>query len=223
VASAFINLPDEKKALIFKTINGEQRKINPSLVYDLIPMLRNNNLVEFESWRSQEIVRFLNDDANSPWANKISMVGEPGKIISQSSFIVAIKKLIKKDHLFNSEATGFIESVLQENLLIIYFNTVNDYYSIEWDNKDYLLCKYIGVAALLGLLEQIIKDMREKNISLVDDSGLLITKKDFQPYIEKLRAYNFSAKEGKAEGKTYVGEAGANELFKKISSITFPL
>jgi DGQHR domain-containing protein len=223
VVSAFIDLPDEGKALIFKTINGEQRKINPSLVYDLIPMLRNNNLVEFESWRSQEIVRFLNEDSKSPWANRISMVGEPGKVISQSSFITAIKKLLKKGHLFNAENEGFIESVLQENLLITYFNTISDLYSVEWDNKDYLLCKYIGVSALLGLLELIIKDMIEKKIPVVDNNGLLISKLQFEPYIKKLRVYNFSAKEEKAVGKSYVGEAGVNELYKKIVLITFPI
>jgi DGQHR domain-containing protein len=37
IVSAFIDLEDSYKALIFKTINGEQKKINPSLVYDLIP------------------------------------------------------------------------------------------------------------------------------------------------------------------------------------------
>jgi DGQHR domain-containing protein len=222
LVSAFIELPNEGKALIFKTINGEQKKINASLVYDLIPMLRNNNWVEFESWRSQEIVSKLNDDINSPWANRISMVGEPGRIISQSSFITAIKKLFKKGHIFDSDSeSDFLESVIQENLLLIYFTSISNHYSVEWCNKDYLLCKYIGVSALLNLLELILADLKAKDIEVVNDTGLVLSIETLEPYILKLRAYNFSAKDAKIEGKSYVGEAGVNELFKKISALLF--
>ena len=223
VVSAFIELPDENKALIFRTINGEQRKINPSLVYDLIPMLRDKNWVEFENWRSQEIVEVLNTNSNSPWNNKISMVGEPGKVISQSSFVTAIKKLFKKGHLFSTlESQDFLESVTQEKLLIVYFNSIADKYSVEWDNKEYLLCKYIGVSALLMLLEKIIHDLRFKNVEIVNNNGLVLNEENFEHYITALRNYSFSAKEAKAEGKSYVGEGGVNELFRKISSIVFP-
>ena len=222
VVSAFIQLPDERKALIFRTINGEQRKINPSLVYDLIPMLRDNNWVEFENWRSQEIVEILNSDSKSPWANKISMVGEPGKVISQSSFVTAIKKLFKKGHIFNtSESENFLEAVTQEKLLVSYFNSISDQYSVEWDNKDYLLCKYIGVSALLMLLERIIADIQQKGNDVVNNDGLILNEESFNPYVIKLRVYSFSAKEAKDEGKSYVGEGGVNELYKKISSIVF--
>ncbi|CAH0137643.1 MULTISPECIES: DGQHR domain-containing protein [unclassified Pedobacter] len=223
VVSAFIALGNEKKALIFKTINGEQTKINPSLVYDLIPMLREKDWVKFEDLRSQEIVSYFNTYENSPWAKKISMVGEPGKIISQSSLMAAIKKLFKKGHIFYSSGNvdDLYEAVIQENLLNEYFISVSDAYSVEWDNKDYLLSKYVGVSAILMLLELIVNDIRQ-NKSIVDEKGLNITSADFDPYIAKLRIYNFSAKDAKKEGKSYVGEGGVNELFKKISNIIFP-
>lgn len=222
VVSSFIELPDEKKALIFKTINGKQRKINPSLVYDLIPMLKDKNWVEFENWRSQEIVHFLNEDSRSSWNNKISMVGEPGKIISQSSFITAIKKLFKKNHLFSSDFNDFTEAVIQENILVMYFNVIANSYSIEWDNKEYLISKYVGVSALLMLLEKIVFDLKEKEIVIINNEGLSLNEEILLPYILKLRQFNFSAKDMKQEGKSFVGEGGVNELFKKISSIVFP-
>ncbi|MDR3697688.1 DGQHR domain-containing protein [Mucilaginibacter sp.] len=222
VVSAFFELNDEKKALIFKTINGEQRKINPSLVYDLIPMLRDKNWVEFETWRSQEIVEMLNGDSKSPWANRISMVGEAGKIISQSSFMTALKKLFKKGHIFNiTESQDFLESVTQEKLLFEFFNAINNEYSVEWDDKDYFLCKYIGVSALLNLLELIIQDLKFNNIPIVDNNGLTITTISFKPYIDKLSKFRFSAKTAKSEGNSYVGEGGVTELFKKISGLVF--
>ena len=224
LVSAFIELGDDKKALIFKTINGEQRKINPSLVYDLIPMLREKNWVEFENWRSQEIVDILNSDPSSPWANRISMVGEPNKIISQSSFITAIKKLFKKGHIFNSSyaAQELIEGITEEKLLVEFFNAVEDQYNVEWDNREFFLCKYVGVSALLNLLEIIIEDLRAKHVELANNTGLLLTQQDFVPYILKLKEYRFSAKEAKANGYTYVGEGGVNDLFKKIAALVFP-
>ncbi|NOW96127.1 DGQHR domain-containing protein [Mucilaginibacter sp. SG564] len=223
VVSAFFELEDDKKALIFKTINGEQRKINPSLVYDLIPMLRDKNWVEFETWRSQEIVEILNTDEKSPWAGRISMVGESGKIISQSSFMTALKKLFKKGHIFNiSDSQDFLETITQEKLLFEYFDAFSNEYSVEWDNKDFFLCKYIGVSAILNLLELIIADLKSNNVTVVDNDGLKIQSKDFKPYTDKLSVYRFSAKTAKAEGNSYVGEGGVNELFRKINQIVFP-
>ena len=52
VVSAFIDIPGDMKAYIFQTINMTQRKINPSLVYDLIPMLR-KDWVKFEDARAR--------------------------------------------------------------------------------------------------------------------------------------------------------------------------
>ncbi|HYH15728.1 MAG TPA: hypothetical protein VD794_10935, partial [Flavisolibacter sp.] len=133
------------------------------------------------------------------------------------------KKLFKKNHLFDiSESNDFLEEITQENILLLYFDTIADFYSVEWDNKEYLLCKYIGVSALLSLLELIVKDLKQNGITVVDDAGLRVQKENLNPYIEKLRVYDFSAKAEKASGKTYVGEAGANDMFKKISAIVFP-
>lgn len=223
VVSAFIDLPDDKKALIFKTINGEQRKINPSLVYDLIPMLREKNFVKFEDSRTQELVEALNYDNNpdSAWGKRIGMVGEGDKIISQSSFITGIKKLFKKGHLFHQDDPDFFEQNMQETLLKLYFNAVAKYYSQEWDNKAFLICKYVGVSSLLNLLEKIILDLRSKRKVISDQKGLIITSEAFDPYLTKLRQFNFSAKEEKEKGRSYVGEGGINELTKKITSLVF--
>jgi DGQHR domain-containing protein len=71
VVSAFIDLQDKDKANIFRTINGEQRKINPSLVYDLIPMLRGEDWVKFEDQRAHDLVEELNTHQDSPWKGQI--------------------------------------------------------------------------------------------------------------------------------------------------------
>lgn len=221
VVSAFINLEDEFKALVFRTINGEQRKINPSLVYDLIPMLREKDWVKFEDQRAQDLVEDLNSRRESPWQNRIAMVGGSDRIISQSSFITAIKKLFKAGHIFSNDDPDFFEAAVQSELLLLYSNILADTYSQEWDNKNHLLCKYVGVSAVFNLLEMIVRDLRQKGISLTNEVGLTLNKEHFEPYVNKLRQFDFSAKAAKQEGKSYVGEGGISELTKRISALVF--
>lgn len=221
VVTAFINLDDSRKAFIFRSINGNQRKINPSLVYDLIPMLRDRESVEFEDKRCHDLVVLLNETLDSPWKDRISMVGGGDRIISQSSFISALKKLLKKGHLFASTDPDFFEERMQHELLIEYFKAIHNSYSVQWDNKAFFLCKYVGVSALLNLLEQIIADLRQKGIAISDATGLQINRDTFEPYVAKLTQFSFSTAEEKAKGISYVGEGGISELTKRVISLVF--
>jgi DGQHR domain-containing protein len=221
VVTAFIDLDDSGKAFIFRSINGNQRKINPSLVYDLIPMLRDTESVAFHDKRCHDIVVFLNEASESPWKDRIGMVGAGSRIISQSSFISAIKKLIKKGHLFSSDDADFFEERMQDEILLEYFKTIQSLYSVQWDNKTFFLCKYVGVSAILNLLERIVDDLRQKGIVISDENGLRIGMKDFAPYISKLRTFSFSTAEEKKKGISYVGEGGINELTKRVVKCVF--
>ncbi len=223
VVAAFIDLDDSGKASIFRSINGNQRKINPSLVYDFIPTLRNQETVAFEDRRCQDLVALLNEETpDSPWKNRISMVGGGSRIISQSSFISALKKLFKKDHLFASKNSDFFEQRMQHDLLLEYFKAIQSSYSIQWDNKAFFLCKYVGVSALLNLLERIIADLKEKGVLVSDENGLRIDKRTFAPYVKKLEQFSFSAAEEKKKGFTYVDEDGIRELTNRVISLVFP-
>jgi DGQHR domain-containing protein len=221
VVTAFINLDDSGKAFIFRSINGNQRKINPSLVYDLIPMLRDKESVAFEDKRCHDLVVLLNESEGSPWKDRIGMVGAGNRIISQSSFISALKKLFKKDHLFASTDEDFFEERMQQEVLLEYFKAISDSYSVEWDNKAFFLCKYVGVSALLNLLERIVADLRRKRVTLSDKTGLRINQGNFQPYVRSLRRFSFSTADAKAKGYSYVGEGGITELTKRIMKVVF--
>jgi DGQHR domain-containing protein len=221
VVTAFINLDDAGKAFIFRSINGNQRKINPSLVYDLIPMLRDREAVVFEDKRCHELVMFLNEALDSPWKDRIALVGAGGRIISQSSFISALKKLFKKGHLFTNSDADFFEARMQEELLLAYFRAVQKTYSAQWDNKAFFLCKYVGVSALLTLLERIIDDMRLKKVVISDETGLKIGIDALSPYVLKLKPFSFSTAEEKQKGISYVGEGGITELTKRVISLVF--
>lgn len=209
LVSAFIDLGDEMKAYIFRTINMTQRKINPSLVYDLVPMLR-EDWVTFEDLRAKTFLDYLNNTPTSPWYDGVAMLGGRERPITQASFMTRLKTLFKKGNVFeNTPENEFFEEIIQINLLVEYFEAIKEVYPKAWNNIKYILCKNTGVATMLNLLRPIIHDLAKKGKKLTDDNGLILTKDDFKPYFEKISSVTFSSDE---YGSEYLGEAGISDL-----------
>ena len=82
---AFVGLDRSWQAYLFYTINIKPKKINPSLAFDLYPLLRTATWLEklegpkvYRESRAQEIVDILWARSESPWHRRINMLGEPG-------------------------------------------------------------------------------------------------------------------------------------------------
>ena len=82
---AFVGLDLSWQAYLFYTINIKPKKINPSLAFDLYPLLRTETWLEkiegpkvYRESRAQEIVDILWSRSESPWHRRINMLGEPG-------------------------------------------------------------------------------------------------------------------------------------------------
>ena len=82
---AFVGLDLSWQAYLFYTINIKPKKINPSLAFDLYPLLRTETWLEklegpkvYRETRAQEIVDILWSHSDSPWYRRINMLGEPG-------------------------------------------------------------------------------------------------------------------------------------------------
>jgi len=213
VVSAFIGVSDEIKAFVFRKINMTQRKINPSLVYDLIPMLR-KDWITFQDYRAKAILDCLNTERTSPWYDGVAMLGSRERPITQASFITRLKTLFKKGNVFeDSPENVFFEEVIQIEVLVQYFQAVKEVFPKAWNNKKYILCKNAGFATMLNLLKPMIDDMTKRKTILVDNEKLNLTKNDFKPYLEKIAKFSFSSEE---YGSIYLGEAGIRELTKEL-------
>lgn len=108
---AYFNLDRAWQAYLFYVINIKPKKINTSLGYDLYPLLRSQDWLEnskdgltvYRETRAQELVEALWLYEQSPWFNKINMLGaNEGGTISQAAFIRALtnsylKKSIRKN------------------------------------------------------------------------------------------------------------------------------
>jgi hypothetical protein len=93
---AFYDLDITWQAYLFYTINIKPKRINPSLAFDLYPILRIQDWLEksptraaiYRETRAQELTEVLWSHPQSPWYKRINMLGESqGGTITQAAFI----------------------------------------------------------------------------------------------------------------------------------------
>jgi len=97
---AFYGLDISWQAYLFWTINIKPKRINPSLAFDLYPLLRTEDWLDkfeghrvYREARAQEIVESLWSEPKSSWYQRINMLGESGVIsVTQAAWIRALLK-----------------------------------------------------------------------------------------------------------------------------------
>lgn len=214
--TAFIDLDMTAVAYLFRTINSTQRKINPSLVFDLIPYLREKNWAEFEDSRAQYLVQAMNDEENSPWYHGIAMLGGREAPITQASFVTAIKAQLKKGRSLSS---GFMDGAfaaqeIQYELLRRYFRAIADAFPGEWLNRDYIVCKNLGVSAFLNILGDLIQAISDDAENLFSGYHMTLEPDSFRPYLTKIRKSRSWHRSKMAQ--TYLGAAGIRRLTEEM-------
>ncbi len=84
------------EAMIFATINGNQRQVPKSLMYDLFALHPGRSVEK----TCHEIVKSLTDDATSPFSGRIKLLGrkaDDSETLSQAAFVDHVKRLIDGD------------------------------------------------------------------------------------------------------------------------------
>ena len=92
---AFHGLDISWQAYLFWTINIKPKRINPSLAFDLYPLLRAEDWLDraeghsvYRETRSQELTEALWSNEDSPWYDRINMLGEKkNPWVTQSAWI----------------------------------------------------------------------------------------------------------------------------------------
>lgn len=92
---AFYGLDISWQAYLFWTINIKPKPINPSLAFDLYPLLRTEDWLEklegpivYRETRAQELTESLWGHPTSPWFHRINMLGDPGlRMVSQAAWL----------------------------------------------------------------------------------------------------------------------------------------
>lgn len=84
------------EATIFATINGNQKQVSKSLMYDLFELNPGRSIEK----TCHEIVRSLNDDEHSPFFQRIKLLGKKmgeKETLSQAAFIDQVKRQVKDE------------------------------------------------------------------------------------------------------------------------------
>ncbi|WP_181171496.1 DGQHR domain-containing protein [Mesorhizobium sp. B2-5-9] len=101
---AFVGLDISWQAYLFWTINIKPKRINPSLAFDLYPLLRSEDWLEraeghivYRETRAQELTEILWSFPESPWYDRINMLGErENRWVTQSSWIKTLTSTFVK-------------------------------------------------------------------------------------------------------------------------------
>lgn len=102
---AFHGLDISWQAYLFWTINIKPKRINPSLAFDLYPLLRTEEWLDrfeghkvYREARSQELVESLWSFKKSSWYQRINMLGESGSSagVTQAAWVRALMKTYVK-------------------------------------------------------------------------------------------------------------------------------
>ena len=167
------NLREEQKAYIFSTINGNQVKVDRSLIYDLFELSETRSPYK----TCHQIARAMNADNKSPFYRRLKMLEKKNhstETISQSTFVTNLCALIssnpQEDHIQmkrNKTLKGgndngklvFRKYFLDDRddiilrVLTNYFNAAAKVFQKEWDNpKQYILTKSVGFEGLISAL-----------------------------------------------------------------------
>lgn len=173
VVAFLVGVPFYQQAEIFAVINGKQKPVNKSIIFDLfgyapISSVKDEKLYEglmAVSRFCSHVARILNQFEDSPWSGQIKMRG-PGDVgvISQAavaeylSALVEPKTLTKRTKVLpllyeffrNSDAPGCA------SLVILYLAAIRSAQPAAWAERGSLLWKNNGVAVMLRLLHDLI-------------------------------------------------------------------
>lgn len=177
------NLYPSQKAYVFSIINSKQTRVNMSLIYDLFALSDKRSPYK----TCHETARALNIDKDSPFSNRLKMLGKKDEnqilaSLSQGTFIKYLLDLISKnpDDDTNKIKNGltlepndklvfrqyFIDNqdAIIFKIILNLFNGVRDAFEEEWDNpNEYIISKSIGFGSVIKAYPTIHKIGVSKN------------------------------------------------------------
>ena len=123
-AIILFNVSIETAAKLFADINGKQKAVNKSLIYDLYSEVNTDNFKEIKKFHT--ICDVLYKSPKSPLYRQIKMLGIGSGSISQAFFIDYIKDNIQKTDLRNSDNQEVF------NHLFYYFKAYQNTFPLDW-------------------------------------------------------------------------------------------
>ncbi|HAR84670.1 MAG TPA: hypothetical protein DCR69_02980 [Clostridium sp.] len=123
-AVLLFNISISTAAKLFLDINGNQKQVNKSLIYDIYEVIDDKDIEEIKKFH--EICQQFYSDPASPLYKQIKMLGIGNGAISQAFFIDYVMKAVKDTDLYYGDAQEIYEQ------LFYYFNVFQRVFSDDW-------------------------------------------------------------------------------------------
>lgn len=161
-----VNFDLWEQGQVFINVNFKQKPVNKSLYYEVFgseyregePNDKRNQI-----YMAHCLVKELNELKNSPFRNKIKMLGTGKGYVSQAFFVESLLPFFKVKGIWWKNPIGYTvseeeyEGYLTE--LLSYFYVISKVFEDYWpspnDVKGTIICKTTGVGAWLRLLQYI--------------------------------------------------------------------
>lgn len=222
------NLTLSEKAYIFTTVNGTQTKVPSSLIYDLFGIIDDRSPQKV----CHIIARAFNSDEDSPFFNRLKMLGNKDgdlQFLSQGTFVkYLLKHLISKNpqndlikiktegtESLEKDKTKVLRQFFIENndsmiykILYNYFTAVKLVFSDEWDTpENNILTKAIGFGGLIRAFITVYK---------YGMSNGELTQDFFEKLFKKVKLYFIQNNLSFSSDLFKSGDAEENRLSKEI-------
>ena len=150
---AFYGLDRSWQAYLFYTINISPKRINSSLAYDLYPLLRTEDWLErfeghsvYRETRAQELTEHLWSYENSPWCQRINMLGERGlKMVTQASWIRSLlATFVKSWEGRRVQIGGLFGAPVGEDKLVLSWSRIQQaaFLIFAWQELERMIDRY---------------------------------------------------------------------------------
>jgi DGQHR domain-containing protein len=206
---AFLDLSKEKQIEQFITINKEAKSVPTSLYLDLLRELpASKNPVEIAKERSADLASQLRRDEESPFYERIVVVGSPktGQI-SLTNFVRKISSLVTPEK-------GLLSVYLepeQQAVISNYYKGLQQVFPKEFDIRESIFFKTVGFGALWNVFPTVF------NLSLKNYQGFRV--KDVVGIFKRVETFDFS--EWKQYGTGNQAEQAAGDDLRTTLTFAF--
>lgn len=205
--SLFLDMDIEQQAILFSTINSNQKQVPASLMADLLAIQKNRNPIKSAHY----IGSVLNEGQNEEdaLAGKITpfAIGRVAgsTCITLANFVQRISKYISgnkiqmeqdRDNLKKGVSLVYANEKARKKLIFRnlfiderdadiakilrnYFNAVYKKWPIAWKNEEYILSRTVGFNALLILMKEV--------VAVVGKYDMVISEKEFYDVFNQMK------------------------------------
>lgn len=175
-----LDASEEQKALLFATINGKQRQVSSSIIYELYKVSSYRNPYT----TTHQIARAMNSKVDSPFYKRLKMLGKKffeDETLSQGSFGVELIKHISnkpEDDLadarrgvplkyrpgciFNEYFVDGKDEVILKIMLNL-FSAIKKVFPDDWNDSSKILTKTTGYAGVMHALPEMFSFGKKRN------------------------------------------------------------